>query len=602
MKRMNAKVSVLLVMVMLLTMVFVSCTPKEKDKETKGSTEAVVKEKDGDKDKEKDKDETPEPEVEKVFNTILGGNPTTLDPIIFRDANANSIIIATHEPLVRFDESGMSYEPGLAEKVERNADATVWTFTLREGTMWSDGTPITADDIVYSFQRPLDPGMNSPNVNDFFIFKNAEAIYRSRTEEADAEAIEDLPYDDMGVKADGNKIVFTLEKPTDYFVDYVRTASFAPVQKKAAQEFGELYGTDADKIVCSGPFILTDWAQETSMTLEKNPNYWDAENVKLTKVEITLAKDSNTVQSLYDTEAIDFMTISQEVANAGKYDNVAEIRKLSTQIIQFNSHKKIEGVAYNYFQNPKIREALGLTFDRQAFANEVIKQPKGAAYGLVPFGMRGEDGGDFREQQGDLVYDMNNFTGGEIDGKTYASGKEGAIARAKVLFAEGLAECGKTQAEFEAEAEFVLPNFPGVVTNVQAMQAMWKEYLGVNVLMKPLEMGNLMPYIIGGTYQCLIGGGPTGSTYDAGEFLGFIYNEKQWENPEYDAIWEKSLAAIGNERIQLIKKAEKMACDAYLYIPVSFKYVNYVQRENVTGLRMFNVGLEYDYKYVDIAQ
>ncbi|MCK5128683.1 MAG: peptide ABC transporter substrate-binding protein [Clostridiales bacterium] len=594
MKRINYKLSIVIVIIMVFAMVFAACTPK-----TEGTTPSEeTKEKATDAPKEN----VEEPEVEKVFNTVLGGNPTILDPIIFRDKNANSIIIATHEPLVRFDETGLSYEPGLAETVEKNADATVWTFTLREGAMWSDGTPITAEDVVYSFQRPLDPAMLSPNVNDFFIFKNAEAIYASRTEAEGATPVADLPYEDMGVKADGNKIIFTLEKPTDYFVDYVRTASFAPVQKKAAQEYGELYGTDVDKIVCSGPFVLTNWDQEISMTLEKNANYWDAENVNLTSVEITLAKDANTVQSLYDTEAIDFMTISQDVANSGKYDNVQEIRKLSTQIIQFNSHAEIEGVEYNYFQNAKIREALGLTFDRVAFANDVVKQPKGAAYGIVPFGMRGEDGGDFREQQGDLVFDMSNYPGGTFDGKTYVAGKEGAIARAKDLFAEGLAECGKTQEQFEAEAEFVLPNFPSVVTNVQAMQAMWKEYLGVNVLMKPLEMANLMPYIIGGTYQCLIGGGPSGSTYDAGEFLGFIYNEKQWENTEYDALWEKSLDAVGNERLQLIKQAEKMACDAYLYIPVTFRYVNYVQRENVTGLRQFNVGLEYDYKYVDIAE
>ncbi|GKX28333.1 peptide ABC transporter substrate-binding protein [Vallitalea longa] len=585
MKKINVKVSVLLVMILLLIMVFSSCTKKDGEPTTNDST-----------------NDNKGKAVEKVFNTILGGNPTSLDPIIFRDANANSIINATHEPLVRFDESGMGYEPGLAEKVEHNEDATVWTFTLREGAMWSDGTPVTTEDIVYSFQRPLNPEMNSPNVNDFFIFKNAEAIYSSRTESEDADPIEDLPYEDMGVRAEGNKIIFTLEKPTDYFIDYVRTASFAPVQKKAAEEYGALYGTDLDKIVCSGPFTLTSWDQEVSMTLEKNPNYWDADNVKLSRVEITLAKDANTIQSLYDTEAIDFMTISQEVADAGKYDNVSEVRKLSTQIIQFNSHKEIEGVAFNYFQNEKIREALGLTFDRQAFVNDVVKQPKGAAYGLVPYGMRGENGGDFREQQGDLVYDMHNFPGGSIDGKTYASGKEGAIDRAKDLFAEGLAECGKTKEQFEQEAEFVLPNAPGVITNVQAMQAMWKQYLGVNVLMKPLEMANLMPYIIGGTYQCLIGGGPTGSTYDAGEFLGFIYNEKQWESEEYNALWEKTLVATGDERIKLIKECEKMACDAYLYIPMTFKYVNYVQRENVTGLRMFSVGLEYDYKYVDIIQ
>lgn len=540
-------------------------------------------------------------ETGKVFHTTLGGNPTVLDPIMFRDANANSIILATHEPLVRFDESGFSYEPGLAKEVEHNEDCTVWTFTLRDNALWSDGTAVTPEDVVYSFQRPLHPEMGSPNVNDFFIIANAQAIYESRTEAADAAPIEDIPYEELGVKAlDGNRVEFTLGKPVEYFIDYIRVASFAPVQKKAAEEYGELYGTDYDKIVCSGPFVLSAWDQEVSLTLTKNESYWDKDNVKLSTVDITLAKDANTVMSLYDTGAIDFMIVSQEIANSGKYNNVGEIRKLSTQIIQFNSHAKIDGVEFNYFQNEKIREALGLTFDRVAFCNDVVKQPQGAAYGLVPYGMRGEDGGDFREQQGDLVFDMSNFPGGEIDGKTYASGKKGCIERARDLFAAGLAECGKTKEQFEAEAEFVLPNFPSTVTNCEAMQAMWKEYLDVTVLMKPLEMANLMPYILGGTYQCLIGGGPTGTTYDAGEFLGFIYNEKQWENPEYDALWEKTLVTTGNERVQLIKQCEKMACDAYLYIPTTFKYVNYVQRENVTNLRQFCVGLEYDYKYVDI--
>lgn len=591
MKKINKKACVLLTVILVFSMVFISCSPNNANSNVTVTNTT-----------EQSSEGSGEPIVEKVFNTTIGGNPTSLDPIIFRDANANTIIIATHEPLLRFDESGYGYEPGLAETVESNADATVWTMTLRDGIVWADGTPITSEDVVYSFQRALNPEMNSPNVNDFFIFKNAEAIYSSRTEGEDSPEIADLPYDDMGVKADGNRIVFTLDKPTDYFIDYVRTATFVPVQKKAAEEFGVLYGTDIDKIVCSGPFVLTNWEQEISMTLEKNPNYWDADAVNLTTIEITLAKDANTIQSLYDTGAIDFMTISQEVANSDKYDNVGEIRKLSTQIIQFNSHSVIEGVELNYFQNEKIREALGLTFDRYAYANDVVKQPLGAAYGLVPFGMRGDSDGDFREQQGDLVYDMNNFPGGIIDGKEYAAGKDGAVARAKVLFAEGLAELGKTQEDFEAEAEFVLPNFPGVVTNVQAMQAMWKEHLGVTVLMKPLEMANLMPYIIGGTYQCLIGGGPSGSTYDPGEFLGFIYNEKQWENQAYDALWEKVLDATGDERIKLIKEAEKMACDAYLYIPVTFKYVNFIQRENVTGLRMFSVGLEYDYKYVDVTE
>ncbi len=537
-----------------------------------------------------------------VFNTILGGNPTTLDPVMYRDANANTPIVMTHETLVRFDESGTSWEPGLASDVTHNEDYTVWTFTLQEGAMWADGTPVTPEDVIHTFQRPLDPEMASPNVNDYFVIQNAQEIYESRTEAEDAEPIEDISYDEIGIKAIGdNQVEFTLVRPVDYFLDYVRTGQFAIVQKAASEEHGLLYGTSHDTIMPSGPFVMDEWQQEVLIVLTKNEKYWDADAVQVETVNCNIIADANTIMSMYDVGDLDFMFIDQPVADSGKYENVQVLRKLATQIIQFNSHETIEGVETNYFANAKIREALALTFDRVGYSTNVVNQPEGAAYGLVPFGMRGSDGGDFREQQGDLVYDMANFPGGTIDGTEYAAGKEGAIARANDLFAQGLAELGKTKEDFEAEAEFVLPNFPATVQNTQAMQAMWKQYLDVEVLMKPLEMTNLMPYIIGGTYQCLIGGGPTGSTYDAGEFLGFIYNENQWESEEYRSKWEEMLQTSGEERIELVMELEKMACDAYLYIPVTFSYKNYVQSENVEGLRQFSVGLEFDYKYVTVA-
>ncbi len=537
-----------------------------------------------------------------VFNTVIGGNPTTLDPIMYRDANANTPIAMTHETLVRYDESGMGWEPGIAEDVVANEDFTVWTFTIREGATWADGTAITPEDIVYSYQRPLNPELASPNVNDFLIFENAREIYESRTEGEDAEPIEDIAYEELGVKVvDGNKVEFTLVNPTDYFLDYIRTPAFAPVQKATAEELGVLYGTSHENIMESGPFLMGDWQQEVLIVLDKNPSYWDAETVQVDQVNCNIIADANSVMSMYDTGALDFMKISQEITDSGKYQNVQELRQLSTQIIQFNSHEVIEGVETNYFANEKIREALALTFDREGYATNVVKQPKGAAYGIVPYGMRGSEGGDFREQQGELVFDLANFPGGELDGVEYPAGEEGAIMRANDLFDQGLEELGKTKADFEAEAEFVLPNNPETVKNTQAMQAMWKQHLDVEVLMKPLEMTNLMPYILNGTYQCLIGGGPSGSTYDAGEFLGFIYNENQWENEEYRTHWEKILVSSGEERIELIKEAERMACDAYLYIPVTFRYENYVQRENVEGLRQFSVGLAYDYKYVTVT-
>ena len=353
---------------------------------------------------------------EQVLRLSISSEPTILDPFQIQDDTAYNISYAVTEPLFRISgEDGKEWEPGLATDYEVNEDATVYTVKMREDAKWSDGTPITSEDVVYSFQRAVDPTFASPKANDYFELKNAEAVAKGEMDKSE-----------LGVKAlDEHTVEFTLARSIDYFIDCLKVPGYAPIQKKAAEEFKDLYGAEVENMVFSGPFVVKEWVHDNSITLEKNENYWDAENVALESIEMSITSDKNAIQGMYESGDLDIRRIGAE--EIAKYEGTPELRtvpRLGVSFIEFNP--RIE-----FLNNIKIREALSIAFDRQAYAENVIKNKKLAAYGMVPYGIRGVEGKDFREQQGDLVKD--------------SATDPDAISKAKKLLEEGLAELGKTQ-------------------------------------------------------------------------------------------------------------------------------------------------------------
>lgn len=515
----------------------------------------------------------PAPAGEQVFRVNIDQEPTILDPFQFRDDKATPIVYALHEPLIRMSgENGMDWEPGLATDFTASDDATEYTINLREDAKWSDGTPITAEDVVYSFQRAVDPANAFEKAFDYYLIKNGEAIVSGEAEVSE-----------LGVEAvDEHTVKFTMERPVDYFVDYLKTPGYAPIQKAAGEANKELYGTDPDKMVFSGPFMLTSWEHDASMVLEKNPEYWDAANVKLDKIEVSLVLDSNTIVGMYQAGELDFVELNNDVFDqySGEegYDSIIETR---SSFIEFNP-----GV--DYLNNAKIREALSIAFDRTAYATSVLRQPEIAAYGLVPYGMRGLDGGDFREQQGDLAKDMAN----DPDAKE----------RANKLLEEGLAEMGKTKADMEGFIEVLCIDSPSAKTQAQAIQAMWKDNLELNLTVTPMQVKMLLPMLMDGTFHCVVGGGRTAQTPDAAYMIDFVYDENKWDDETFRGMIEDSREKTGDERVQILMDAEKYLMDYYVYIPQVYATRYFILGTNVDGFLQYPYGLKYDFKYTSITE
>lgn len=523
----------------------------------------------GSKDNNNDSNAEKKLAEEQVLRLTMGGEPTILDPYQIQDDNAQPVNYAIHEPLFRIaGEDGKEYEPGLATEVKSNEDATVFTVTLRQGAKWQDGTEFTAEDVVYTLQRAVDPEFASPNANDFFMIKNAEAIVKGEMDKAE-----------IGVKAlDDYTVEFTLERTMDYFVDYLKTPGFAPIQKEAGEAHKDLYGSEAEKTVASGPFVLDEWVHDNSITLAKNENYWDAENVTVEKVELSITSDKNAIQGMFQTGDIDIRKVGNDELEQYKDDpTLTTIKRLSSSFIEFNP--KVD-----FLKNIKIREALSIAFDRKAYAKSIIKNEDLAAYGMVPYGIPGTEGGDFREQQGDLVAD--------------ASTDPKAIDRAKELLAEGLKEEGKTQKDMEEFLQILCVDSEGSKLQAQAVQAMWKDNLGLEVAVTPMQVKMLIPMLVEGTFHCVIGGGNTAAIPEPSQFLAFIYDEGKMNDPAFTELWEKSMVQTGDERTKSIMEAEKYVLEQYVYIPQNFAENKYIMNENMEGLRIWPFGSEYDFKNV----
>lgn len=548
-KRVAKMLSLFLVLAMILSLAACGQKPEE-SKAPEGSSDAASGE-----------------SVDQVFKYFLGNEPATLDPWVNNSGDAGVLVAAIHEPMLRKTNDEKGWEPALMTDYQHNDDYTVHTLTLRDGAKWADGTDITMDDVVASFLRELNPELKSPIAYKYFVIKNAEAFYKGEVEAAD-----------LGVQAKDDKTLeITTAEPCDYFIDLLTAASFAPVQKAAAEKFGDTYGTDLDKLVASGPFKMTEWTHKNSIVLEKNENYWDAANVKLEKIEITITSDSNTLQGMYQNDELSILKVSDELLSQYAGENIVDNAQLRNTFIEFNPNTN------PFLANIKIREALSIAFNRKAFAEQVMHNADLAAYGLVPYGIKGLNGGDFREQAGAIVKDATD---------------QSEIERAQKLLEEGLAEIGKTKEQMQEG--FSIQCLESGKVQAQAIQGMWKTNLGIEMPVSVLDFNVILPMLTEGTFDCVIGGGQDSDYRDPQGFMQFIYDEGKWDNAEFKSLVEKAHTQIGDERIQTWMDIEKMVLDNFIYIPQVYATNHFAVKDNVEGLAIFNYGYQFDFKYVTI--
>ena len=328
----------------------------------------------------------------------------SMDPVVVTDGTSFSALAMCFSGLMSLDADGNPV-PDAAESFTVSDDGTLYTFKLRDGAVWSNGDPVTANDFVYAWDRMR----SEESAADYAFLWDICAVESYK-------AVDDLTFE---VK---------LSSPSGFFLGLTAFPSMFPINAKVAQEKGDQYALSTGDMVYNGPYTMTGWTAGYSFEFEQNPTYWDAANFDANyakKVIFREITDTQTALMEYESGNLDTVSLSGEQVDAnssapGFVNRLAGYMYYLT-INMGNNHHNRTGAAD--LSNANIRKAISFAIDREEIAR-VLNDGSVAAGGIVPIDLAANPatGADFREDQGYIVsYDE---------------------AKAKDFYAKGVAELG----------------------------------------------------------------------------------------------------------------------------------------------------------------
>jgi peptide/nickel transport system substrate-binding protein/oligopeptide transport system substrate-binding protein len=343
-----------------------------------------------------------------TLNANLASEPDHLDPALNSSVDGACLAILAFSGLFAYDEEGQLI-PELAEEMpEVSEDGLTYTFKIREGLKWSDGEPLDAEDIVYSWNRLADP--------------NTAADYSYLCDSMNLERNDDGT---LGIEASDDGLTFTchLTQPCAYFLDLCAFPAFFPVPEQAVTEAdpdGENPGAWAleSGFVTSGPMTCTAWKHNESMTYEKNENYWNAENVTLDSINFMLSADDTAIYNAYNDGSLQFIDTvpNDEIANVINNEDFFIVPNLGTYYVAFNVNSPLfDGKTPE--QAAAMRHAFSILIDRQYIVDAVGQTGQQPAGTFIPAGMADGQGGVFAVNDDDYEYPVTwDFNGEEAVG------------------------------------------------------------------------------------------------------------------------------------------------------------------------------------------
>lgn len=377
----NHKFMWLVSILLVLSAFLAACGGKTEDAGTKDPV----------KEEDKPASETPAEALPQVLNLIEAAEIPSVDSSLSEDAVGFNVLNNIMEGLYRLDADSLP-TPGMADgDAEISEDGLTYTFKLRDA-QWSNGTPVTAHDFVYAWQRAIDPATGSP-YGPFLMagmIKNATEIGAGTAEIAD-----------LGITAvDDKTLVVELERPVAYFLSLMSFGTFYPLNEEFVTSKGDAYATSSDNMIYNGPFELSAWDGTGNWKYVKNEKYWDAATVQLEEINVDVVKETSTAVQLYEQGKKDRVTLSAEYAMQYA-DDPNIINELETAVFYFKLNQERNGKA-TPFANADIRKAFARAFDKEELADAVLANGSIAANYLVADQFTyDENGKDFRDYSGD---------------------------------------------------------------------------------------------------------------------------------------------------------------------------------------------------------
>lgn len=315
---------------------------------------------------------------------------STLDTTQTTDKNTFTMAQHLFEGLYRFDDDSATV-PALAKDVKISDDGRKYHFTLREGIKWSNGEPITAQDFVYSWKKLVTPATIGPNA---YLLDSVKNSFEIRNGEKSV--------DELGISAPNDKeFIVELKQAQPSFLAVVSIAWLAPQNQKFVEAQGKDYALDSEHLLYSGPFTLANWdATSDTWTLKKNPEYYDADQVKLEEVAVSTIKEDNTGINLYQANELDLVRINGQYVQQYQEDpGYVSHPDVANYFLDFN---KKEGTP---LANVHLRKAIGQAIDKEALTQSVLNDGSKPLNGLIPSKLytNPETDEDFRAYSGEYL-------------------------------------------------------------------------------------------------------------------------------------------------------------------------------------------------------
>ncbi len=492
----------------------------------------------------------------------IGPNPETLDPALNSAVDGGNMLITLFETLLIIDQDN-KVQPGQAEKYEVSPDGLTWTFTMRDGLKWSDGTELNAKDFEYTFKRIADTNVAAPY---------AETVIGMI--EGYKDAIDSKNPEKLNVKAseDGKTLTVKLAYPCSYFDKIVAFGTMSPVQKATVEKNGDSWATKPETYVCNGPYTITEWTPSEKIVCKKNENYkggWDSSKIVNDKLTFLLLEDSSasytaytggTAQLIKDVPTEEIPTLKKDKKDEFNVDPI-----LGTYYLSMNLNKAP-------FNNKNVRKALSLAIDRDYVANTVMQGTYTPAYNYVGTGVDDVDPGKFLEN--------SKAANG---GKTYISEDYKAnLEEAK----KALAEAGYPEGKGFPTITYSTNDTGYHKALAEYLQQVYKD-LGITMNIDIVDWSSFTPKRRAGEYE-MARNGWVMDYNDASNMIELFVssngnNDGKYNNPAFDKAMNDSKVADKTAHFAALHEAEKIVSEDYGFIPVAYYNDFWLQSTSLKG-------------------
>lgn len=555
----------LLVLVLSLGLILAACSggSDEADSDDSGTEQS-----EGDTSSESGSDEGAEEsgDAEQVLNVNIRTEPPSLHPGLATDTTSGAVLNQVFEGLMRINQEGVAEPAMAASEPEISDDLLTYTFTIRDDAVWSNGDPVTAHDFEYAWKWVLDPeNADTDYAYQLYVIKGAQDAKENGGS-----------LDDVGVKAlDDKTLEVTLEQPTPYFLDLTAFYTYYPVNKNVAEANPEWALEAGEDYVTNGPFLLDTWEHKNKVVLTKNPDYWDADTVKLETINMFMVDDENTALEMFNAGELDWVGSPTDSVPLAAIPSLKDEGKLNIS--------PLAGVYYyafnteaEPFNNENIRKAFALAINRQGIVENITKGEQQPAMALVP----------------PSIWEENN--------EGYFADND--VEKAKEYLEKGLEELGldslpTIQLSYNtSEAHAVI---------AQAVQDMWNQNLGVEVELNNEEWNVYLDTMGAGNFQV----GRMGWLADFNDAINFLEifesvggnNYTNWEDAEYQELLVQSRTETDPEaRKEILREAEAIFMDAMPIAPIYFYTNVWTAKDYVKNIEVSGLGdVQYKWGYIE---